>query len=227
MSSDLDLLVDFYQWEKQRLLLEIDENKRDHDYIAVHYADEQLRHIQLELECLLELQNANYQKIQRLKRNIESFSERENSLGYFVPQIDRYKKELEDLKKERTIDSEETQILDEAIFSLINKEIEGFTIYFNLKKESYIDAVIIETGQIQLRLMQESPYGNDLNFLKKYVFMGAPRTMYDESTKSLVTYITINRYKNVLPIKETISRIVIGSKYWLGLGDTIFLKLKP
>jgi hypothetical protein len=227
MSSDLDLLVDFYQWEKQRLLLEIDENKRDHDYIAVHYADEQLRHIQLELECLLELQNANYQKIQRLKRNIESFSERENSLGYFVPQIDQYKKELEDLKKERTIDSEETQILDEAIFSLINKEIEGFTIYFDLKKESYIDAVIIETGQIQLRLMQESPYGNDLNFLKKYVFMGAPRTMYDESTKSLVTYITMNRYKNVLPIKETISRIVIGSKYWLGLGDTIFLKLKP
>ncbi|WP_349352328.1 MULTISPECIES: hypothetical protein [unclassified Flagellimonas] len=227
MSSDLDLLVDFYQWEKQRLLLEIDENKRDHDYIAVHYANEQLRHIQLELECLLELQNANYQKIQRLKRNIESFSERENSLGYFVPQIDQYKKELEDLKKERTIDSEETQILDEAIFSLINKEIEGFTIYFDLKKESYIDAVIIETGQIQLRLMQESPYGNDLNFLKKYVFMGAPRTMYDESTKSLVTYITMNRYKNVLPIKETISRIVIGSKYWLGLGDTIFLKLKP
>lgn len=227
MSSDLDLLVDFYQWEKQRLLLEIDENKRDHDYIAVHYADEQLRHIQLELECLLELQNANYQKIQRLKKNIESFSERENSLGYFVPQIDQYKRELEDLKKERTIDSEETQILDEAIFSLINKEIEGFTIYFDLKKESYIDAVIIETGQIQLRLMQESPYGNDLNFLKKYVFMGAPRTMYDESTKSLVTYITMNRYKNVLPIKETISRIVIGSKYWLGLGDTIFLKLKP
>ncbi|WP_421808336.1 hypothetical protein [Flagellimonas sp.] len=227
MSSDLDLLVDFYQWEKQRLLLEIDENKRDHDYIAVHYADEQLRHIQLELECLLELQNANYQKIQRLKRNIESFSERENSLGCFVPQIDQYKKELEDLKKERTIDSEETQILDEAIFSLINKEIEGFTIYFDLKKESYIDAVIIETGQIQLRLMQESPYGNDLNFLKKYVFMGAPRTMYDESTKSLVTYITMNRYKNVLPIKETISRLVIGSKYWLGLGDTIFLKLKP
>jgi hypothetical protein len=227
MSSDLDLLVDFYQWEKQRLLLEIDENKRDHDYIAVHYADEQLRHIQLELACLLELQNANYQKIQRLKRNIESFSERENSLGYFVPQIDQYKKELEDLKKERTIDSEETQILDEAIFSLINKEIEGFTIYFDLKKESYIDAVIIESGQIQLRLMQESPYGNDLNSLKKYVFMGAPRTMYDESTKSLVTYITMNRYKNVLPIKETISRIVIGSKYWLGLGDTIFLKLKP
>ena len=133
MSSDLDLLVDFYQWEKQRLLLEIDENKRDHDYIAVHYANEQLRHIQLELECLLELQNANYQKIQRLKRNIESFSERENSLGYFVPQIDQYKKELEDLKKERTIDSEETQILDEAIFSLINKEIEGFTIYFGSK----------------------------------------------------------------------------------------------
>jgi hypothetical protein len=32
MSSDLDLLVDFYQWEKQRLLLEIDENKREQDY---------------------------------------------------------------------------------------------------------------------------------------------------------------------------------------------------
>tara|TARA_R110000744_G_scaffold146687_1_gene259546 strand:- start:1906 stop:2010 length:105 start_codon:yes stop_codon:yes gene_type:complete len=32
MSSDLDLLVDFYQWEKQRLLLEIDENKREQDF---------------------------------------------------------------------------------------------------------------------------------------------------------------------------------------------------
>ncbi len=29
MHSDLDGLIDFYQWEKQRLLLSIEENKRD------------------------------------------------------------------------------------------------------------------------------------------------------------------------------------------------------
>lgn len=226
MSSDLDLLIDFYQWEKQRLLLEIDENKKGQDYLAVHHMHDELRYVQYELDCLLELQNANHREIQRLKRNIDSYS-KEDSSGYFKSKINQYKRELEELKKKRPIASEETQILDEALFSLIDEEIEGFTVYLDLKKQSFIDVVKIETGQIQLKLVQESPYGNDLNSLKEYMFKGEPRLIIDGSSKSLVALLNVDRYKNMLPIKETISRIVIGSKYWLGLGDTIFLKLKP
>ncbi|MAU14749.1 MAG: hypothetical protein CMH46_04330 [Muricauda sp.] len=159
MSNDLDLLIDFYQWEKQRLLLEIDENKRDLDYIAVHHTHQELRYVQQELDCLLELQNADYRKIQWLKRNIDSYSKEEDSSGYFKPQYDRYKRELEELKKKRPIVSEETQILDGALFSLINEEIEGFTVYLDLKKHSFIDVVKIETGQVQLKLVQEGPMG--------------------------------------------------------------------
>jgi len=142
--------------------------------------------------------------------------------------VNQDKRELEELEnKKRQIASEETQILDEALFSLINGEVEGFTVYLDLKKQTYIDVIKIEAGRIQLRLVQEALYGNDLRFLKEYVFKGVPKSIYDESTKSLVMLLDVDRYKNVLPIKETISRIVIGSKYWLGLGDTIFLKLKP
>lgn len=225
MSSDLDLLIDFYQWEKQRLLLEIDENKRDQDYLAVHHMHDELRYVQNELDCLLELQNANHRKIQRLKRNIDSYTE-EDSSGYFKPQIDQYKRELEELKKKRPIAPEETQILDEALFSLVNEEIEGFTVYFDLKKQAYIDVVKIETGQIQLTLAEGTSQGG-FGFLKEYMFKGEPKLILDGSSKSLIALLNVDRYKNVLPIKETISRIVIGSKYWLGLGDTIFLKLKP
>ena len=49
--------------------------------------------------------------------------------------------------------------MDGALFSLINEEIEGFTVYLDLKKHSFIDVVKIETGQVQLKLVQEGPMG--------------------------------------------------------------------
>ena len=157
MSSDLDLLVDFYQWEKQRLLLEIDENKRDHDYIAVHYNYKELGRIQRELDCLLTLKNPDYPKIKKLEKEIDFYSERDwphpKMAEYYATKVKAFRKELEKLKsKQEFICSDETQILDDALFSLVNDEIQGFSIFDEIEMHFKMDISKNQVGEIRLDL---------------------------------------------------------------------------
>lgn len=228
MSSDLDLLVDFYQWEKQRLLLEIDENKRDHDYIAVHYNYKELERIQRELDCLLTLKNPDYPKIKKLEKEIDFYSERDwphpKMAEYYAPKVKAFRKELEKLKsKQEFICSDETQILDDALFSLVNDEIQGFSIFDEIEMYFKMDISKNQVGEIRLDLNVGERASAE--HLKKYRLSDVPKLIYDESSKSLIANFKVDRFKNVLPIKQTISKIVIATYQYYSLGNTIYLKL--
>ncbi len=55
--------------------------------------------------------------------------------------------------------------------------------------------------------------------------MGVQGLGYDDKDECLVAIFKVDRHKNVLPIKETISKIVIATKqYWGIIGDMIYLK---
>ena len=228
MSSDLDLLVDFYQWEKQRLLLEIDENKRDHDYIAVHYNYKELGRIQRELDCLLTLKNPDYPKIKKLEKEIDFYSERDwphpKMAEYYATKVKAFRKELEKLKsKQEFICSDETQILDDALFSLVNDEIQGFSIFDEIEMHFKMDISKNQVGEIRLDLKVGERASAE--HLKKYRLSDVPKLIYDESSKSFIANFKVDRFKNVLPIKQTISKIVIATNQYYSLGNTIYLKL--
>ena len=54
--------------------------------------------------------------------------------------------------------------------------------------------------------------------------MGVQGLGYDDKDECLVAIFKVDRHKNVLPIKETISKIVIATKQYWGIGDMIYLK---
>jgi hypothetical protein len=60
--------------------------------------------------------------------------------------------------------------------------------------------------------------------LKKYVLTDVQELSYNDKDESLMAIFKVNHYKNVLPIKETISKIVIATKQYWGIGDMIYLK---
>ena len=54
--------------------------------------------------------------------------------------------------------------------------------------------------------------------------MGVQGLGYDDKDESLMAIFKVDRHKNVLPIKGTISKIVIATKQYWGIGDMIYLK---
>ena len=230
MSSDIDVLIDFYQWEKQRLLLSIEENKRDQDYIAVDNNYKELRYVQRELDALSELKNPNYPKIKRLEWQIELYSKHNHhhsELSDLNSQmVNHYKEELEKIKKEKfPSPTEETQFIDDALFSMANNRSKGFVLHLDLKMDTCIDLSAQGENQILLSLKVENK--RDAKNLKKYTLLGDLGLTYDTSSNCLVRVFEVGPNKDVLPIKEAISRIVIGSKGFLWGDGMIYLKPKP
>lgn len=229
MSSDLDELIDFYQWEMRRLLISIEENKRDQDFIAVDYNYQELRYIQHELNRLLELKDPNYPKIKRLEKEVEFYSKSDEPFVDFselnAPMLKKAEEELKKLKLHKPIPpAEETQILDEALFSLAQNEIKGFTIHLDMNEGFKIE--LNKKGENLIHLSIRAKDENDVGQLRRNDLLSDLGLNYVHDLHALVKVFEIGRNKNVLPIKEAISRIVIGTKGFLWEEGTIYLKLK-
>ena len=77
MPSDLDVLIDYYQWEIQRLKSLIEEHKKMHFYEELVMDDRALQNARSELNRLLALKNPNYHKIQFKKQLISNLKRKE------------------------------------------------------------------------------------------------------------------------------------------------------
>jgi len=81
MASDLDSLIDFYQWEITRIQAQIDENLELHFYNEIEFDMIALRGLKNELDAILTLQNSKYPKIKRVK----------DKIGYYKDKIEKKK----------------------------------------------------------------------------------------------------------------------------------------
>ncbi|WP_228236679.1 hypothetical protein [Allomuricauda sp. M10] len=192
------------------------------------YNYQELRNVQQELDSLLELKDRNYPKIKQLERKIEFYSKslEEFPDGETVILANQYKEELEKLKKGKFPSTkEESQIIDDALYSLVKNEINGFTLYLDLEMGTSIDFVKLGESQIQLSIKVEDE--DDAKRIKKILLSDISNLTYNANSNSLVKTFAIQNNPNLLPIKETVSRIVIISKGFLRAENTIYLKRIP
>ncbi|MEM1257729.1 MAG: hypothetical protein AAGH81_04315 [Bacteroidota bacterium] len=104
MATDLDLLIDFYQWEIVRIKKSIEENLELRHYKEVEFDQRALGHAQSELDRLLELKNPLHRRIEHTKQTIEMYKRAKQK---------RDLHQFEKIKVESVI--EESQLIDEAI----------------------------------------------------------------------------------------------------------------
>ena len=103
MSKNLDILIDFYQWEIKRIQAQIKENIESEFYEEVEWDFPRLRHLKQELDVLLTLKDANYPKRNRIENRIQFFQKRINKnpglYSYFKSQIEEDRKQFSFLEK--------------------------------------------------------------------------------------------------------------------------------
>lgn len=111
MPTDLEILIDFYQWEIVRIKKSIEENLELHHYKEVEFDERALGHAQTELDRLLELKNPIHRNIKNTEGMIQMYEriKKKKSAGkeglfwnqYYDEKIREAKAELKGLENSK------------------------------------------------------------------------------------------------------------------------------
>ena len=230
MASDLDSLIDFYQWEITRIQSQIDENLKMHFYNEIEFDVVALRGLKNELDAILTLQDSKYPKIKRVKDQIEYYKtkiEEKGKLSYFNEayeiRIREKESELEALLKAKNkMISFETQYVDDALYKLYSNEIFAFNLYLNDKKQTSLSLNLVDTNEIRIAVYLENK--NDYSWYRKYSLIKDLK-FHDLEGGGMYLTRRIPNSNTLLEIKELLSRIVIAIKNGGHVKNEIYLEL--
>lgn len=235
MSKDLDLLIDFYQWEIQRIKVLIDEHKEMHHYQELVLDDRALQKAYSELDKLLLLKNPNYYKLQDNQMMLESLKRLDNGLkekykghledSFISDEIRVYQKEAQRLSESAPSSREETQIIDEALYNIWEERITAATLVF----KGYDSTITLDISKIEnfgflLRLCSDN--SNENRYLVEKDVLKELRFRFNENTKMYESSVKLESSKNILLIKEFLARLIYGLKRELSLSDEFHIKME-
>ncbi|WP_396632665.1 hypothetical protein [Maribacter sp. R86514] len=230
MASDLNSLIDYYQWEIIRIQAQIDENLKMHLYNEVEFDVVALRNFKNELDAILTLQDSRFPKIQRVKDQIEYYKTKITEQGkssdfkeVYEIRIRETEKELEALLqiKNKSI-SFETQFVDDALYKLYSNEIVAFNLYLNDDKQVYLSLSMVGANEIRIIVYLQNR--DAYSWYKKYSLI---KDLKFQDLEGGGMYLTrsITNANTLLVIKELLSRIVIAIKNGYYLKNEIYLEL--
>ena len=230
MTSDLDSLIDFYQWEITRIQAQIDENLELHFYDEIEFDVVALRGLKNELDAILTLQDSKYPKIKRVKDQIEYYKtkiEEKGKLSYFNEaykiRIREKESELEALLKAKNKPiSFETQYVDDALYKLYSNEILAFNLYLNDNKQVYLSLSMVGTNEIRITVYFENK--GDYSWYRKHSLIKELK-FFDLEGGGMFLTRKIPNSNTLLEIKELLSRIVIAIKNGGHVKNEIYLEL--
>jgi len=217
LPSDLDMLIDFYQWEIVRIKSAIDENMKMGHFKEVEQDQKAIMDLNQELEVLLELQNTYYPEIKEAEYKLEMYSRLSNIDKFkHLPEwrdsnaekISLQRRKIEEFKKLKSPISDETQFVDEAIFSLLQGKQNGFFLHFAITEEKA--GIKIEYCGDCLFDLKISGSPNAINWLKSHSAVKDLYFVKDSKEASLSTSFKISSKKNILPLKEVLAKIVFA-----------------
>ena len=230
MASDLDSLIDFYQWEITRIQSQIDEILKMQFYNEIEFDVVALRGLKNELDAILTLQDSKYPKIKRVKGLIEFYKAKIEEKGklsdfkeVFETRIRENENELEALLRVKNEPiSCETQYVDDALYKLYSKEILAFNLYLTDNKKIYLSLNLIDTNEIRVAVYLENKdaysWYREHSLIKDLKFL-------DLEDGGMYLTRKIHNSNTLLEVKELLSRIVIGLKNIGDFKNEIYLEL--
>lgn len=231
MPSDLEILIDFYQWEIVRIKKSIEENLELHHYKEVEFDERALGHAQTELDRLLELKNPIYRNIKNVEGMIQMYEriKKEKSAGkegvfwnqYCDEKIRESKAELKGLENSKLErHSKESQFIDEAIYSMLKGKKSGFKLNLDESGIYVLSVRLVQELVFELEFFAEEEY----SWLKRYSLLGELDFEPSNERLSLSRTFSLKDSRNVLPLKELISKVIIGLKYPLRIKNEIYFQ---
>ena len=139
MRSDLDVLIDFYEAEKLSLETLIKENLKEHEYLGVYYYGEELLRVNGQLHKLYCFKDPFYEQNQQLERLMvfEISNEKSYLQSFWKERVKTEKERIEKLRNENRANFNDSQELDDALFSLYEERYSGLKLYFSHEENPF------------------------------------------------------------------------------------------
>ena len=234
MPSDLDFLIDYYQWEIRRIGSLIEEHKESQFYEEVILDDKALQKAHSELDKLLALKNPNHHRIELLQIEISSMKRMEQGMfdrygalydsTFIKDEIRVRENEVKELTRATVRNRDETQYIDDALYKLIENTLKTVTISI----DSYGSKLIISIVKLEELGFKTELYLTDKreNYtLKNRDAIKELRFVFDVESERYQSVFTLHSKNNILPYKEYLSRLIYGLKRYLELGNQLYINL--
>ena len=234
MPSDLDFLIDYYQWEVRRIGGLIEEHKELHFYEEVILDNKALQQVHAELDRLLALKNPNHHRIEYIKHEISSMKRMEKTMfdkygtlydsTFIKDKIRLRENEVKELSNVRVKSRDETQYIDDALYRLIENTLKTITISIDAYKSKLIISIVkLEKLSFKTALYITDTVEN--HNLKNRSAIKELQFVFDEESGKYQSVFALHSKNNVLRYKEYLSRLIYGLKRYLELGNQLYVNL--
>lgn len=228
MKSDLDQIIEYLESESQSLDSSIKESLAEYDYLYAHYKQEGLGRLNNHLDTLKQFKDPNYGKRQDMERWIEWMNILNNnrSNSVFEEDVAAKKSELEKLNRNPVRKYfNDAQLIDEALFDLMENRINRFRLYISKSDDFYLDFEIVAST---LRIShQPDARFNDYEYLqyisaddddneKRLYPLESLGFRWEDDDNKLVFIYNVKNIREATSIKILLSRIVY-EKFNFGL----------
>lgn len=226
MVSDLDEIINFYQWEVYRLELLIEDNILVREFKEAEFNQKALNNANQLLNFHLELKNPLHTQIEHKKWRINHLFKRydiKNEELKNDPYIQNLKKELADLENIKPQISEETQYIDEALYQLIEAdELEYIKLFFN--KEFVLKIAKLNISNLKFSISVSDELFNDI-FLFRKISKTLKSVGFVLNNQVYELVYPFDNPQNLYPSKIIISRVFFDLKIYLKFERIFYLEL--
>ena len=231
--SDLELIIDHYQWEVQRLNMVLAEQLDQVDYAAAEFTQAALFFAKNELDKFQLLKNPLHYEVALRQRYLEGMERRKSNgsgialqmEGYYKEKVKQLKRELKELETLKPPFKEDTQYIDEALYKLVAGQVTGFRLLLIKKKQLHLYVSLNNKDQIILAFRSIDKLGSyqQENLIRSRVLKKMGFAL-DRTMKNLSLLIGVHDPKNLYSIKMIISRLLIDLRDDIRLDNPIHLE---
>jgi hypothetical protein len=224
MKSDLDLLIEMYEVEKQSLESSIKNYLNEDDYLYAHYHQKALWRVNSELQLLHSFKGTLYEEKLYLERLIDmgkKFEDESFLKSIYEKRIIEKRDEIQRLS-EVNKNFNDSQEIDDALFNLYEGCLKKFRLHLiNRDEDFYLEFELISGNILCISVkIINILYGDDPNDSEEsqiHLFKGLGFKLNNESDMLIYEY-DMTGFKDAITIKILLARIVYGVCY-MGSGQ--------
>lgn len=229
MKSELDLLIDLLEAEKQSLESLIKANLDEHEYLNVHHYGEALIRINGQLYMLNCFKDPFYDREQRFERmlNFAKLDQQSYFKTFWEERIATEKEEIQQLRSKTATYFNDTQEIDDALFKLFESKYNRFRLHFAHRGEPFYIEFRMENEQIlnisvELNSIVNNEDPDDLEINQVHLFKNLGFKLNSQAGLLIYRY-DMEGFKDAIAIKRILARIIYDIGYW---GDEKQAKLE-
>ena len=222
MKSDLDLLIEQYEEERASLEKKVAEYLAEEDFVYASHHQKALWQVRGHLDHLYKMRIPFYEDISQLEKlKLLSTRAQENEKheflsDYWKRQIEEHEIKIKELSGHTPKPFYDGQVIDDALFDLVEHKLKGFRLCFREEPEICIEFKLDE-GFIEVALpadlsLQEFDPEDDDNWQHIGIFTGLG-FQTDENNRLVYKY-PLSQFKDASAIKILLARLMYDVFYY-------------